>query len=101
ERSPGPARGRRRRAAGACPDEPLLQVMLGELLASQRKLDEAAPAFRRALELRPRLEVARVNLARLQLARNDAAAAEALVKEGLALAPPRTMPGTLPPGRPP
>jgi Flp pilus assembly protein TadD len=72
-----------RAAERAQPDNPRLKVMLGEFLALQKKFDEAAPLFRRAIEIEPRLESAYANLARLQLAQKDPAVARQVLEQGL------------------
>lgn len=63
---------------------PYLQAVL---LHEDSRLDEAAPAYRRALALVPDLFPALVHLAEIHLHRNELEAAEALLGRALAAAP--------------
>ena len=64
-------------------DRPEAHVNLGSLYATQRKPEQAAAAYRAAIELEPRFVPAYVNLADLQRASGSEEAAERTLREGL------------------
>ena len=69
------------------PNSARLYTILGEILADQNRLDEAADAHRHALELRPNFPEALNNLGIALARQNDIAGAEKCFKQSLTIWP--------------
>jgi tetratricopeptide (TPR) repeat protein len=90
DRTGAPAAGGRPRGAAAPADAALAEdyFRAGSALdGDESRLDEAAAAYRRALELDPHLVAALINLANVHYSRGDVVEAQALYERAISLEP--------------